>query len=189
MVSGSQNLKKIATPGSLISVIEEYFPGKNTYVVNGDIIAKIVGWIVHDNEKRVISIREVKDPKIPREGEIIYAIVTKMREISITLDVFYIEDRSVILYPPLSGSLHKTNISGEYFKTIYDAYGYGDIVKAKVIISKNPLILTTRGRELGVIVARCPSCMRYLKKRGFNLYCPRCKKNIRRKVSSDYRFK
>jgi len=189
LASEPQKTKAVATPGDVVSVIEEYFPGKNTYTIDGEIIAKLVGIIVANYDKRIITIEEAYKPKIPQEGEIVYAIVTKIRDISITLDVFYIETRNQLLHPPLTGSLHKMNISGEYFKSTYDAYGYGDVLRAKVLIPKIPLILATRGREYGVILARCPSCMGYLKKRGFNLYCPKCKKTIRRKVSSHYLIK
>ena len=184
-----QRAEEVVTPGDAISVIEEYFPGKNTYILDGEIIAKLVGQVMANYEKRTISIKEASKVKMPLKGEKVYAIVTKIRDVSISLDVFYIETRSVLLYPPLSGSIHKMNISSEYFKSAYEAYGYGDIIKARVLISRIPLILSTKGREYGVILARCPSCMRYLRKRGFSLYCPKCKKTIRRKVSSHYFLK
>ncbi len=186
MALESQKAKPIVTPGDVVSVIEEYFPGKNTYTIDGEIIAKLVGFLVTNYSERTINIEEINKPKIPQKGETVYAIISKIRDVSIMVDVFYIESRNQLLHPPLTGSLHKMNISGEYFKSTYDAYGYGDVIKAKVLIPKIPLILTTRGREYGVILARCSSCMGYLKKRGFNLYCPKCKKTIRRKVSTYY---
>jgi len=184
----SQRDISIVVPGERVAVIEEYFASDNTYVSEGDIIAKVVGRVVADYEDRKIRVVGFKRAPLPKKGESVYAVVTRIKDISATLSVFYIEDRKLELLPPITGILHVLNISTTYVRNIYDALGYGDIVRAQVIVERPPpVILSLRGREYGVIYAKCPYCMRPLKKRGFTLYCFNCRKNVKRKIAAQYR--
>ena len=179
---------KLAVPGERIAIIEEFFPRENTYVVNGDILARVMGRVVEDYESREIRVERLKEPLLPREGETVLAVVTRIRDVAAIADVFYIEDRDVYIVPPVTGTLHVLNISTTFVKSIYDVIGYGDIIRAKVLVSRPiPVILSIKGREYGVILARCPYCMSLLKKRGFTLYCFNCRARVRKKIASIYR--
>ena len=192
MSSGSlrEKARPLVVPGERIAIIEEYFADANTYIVNGDILAKVVGNVVTDYEQRKIAVRSIKKPPLPCPGETVLATVTRIRDINAVLDVFLIEDREIYLIPPVTGTLHVLNISSTYVKSIYDAIGYGDVVRAKVLVSRPiPVILSIKGREYGVVFSRCPYCMSPLKKRGFTLYCYHCKKSVRKKIAAGYRVR
>lgn len=182
--------KQLVVPGERVAIIEEFFANANTYVANGDILAKVVGNVVMDYDRRKIAVRSIKSPPLPRPGETVLATVTRIREINAALDVFFIEDRGTYLIPPVTGTLHVLNISSTYVKSIYDAIGYGDVVRAKVIVSRPiPVILSIKGREYGVVFSRCPHCMEPLRKRGFTLYCYNCKKSVQKKIAAGYRVR
>ena len=181
---------KVVVPGEKIAIIEEFFPSANTYVKDGDILAKTIGTVSVDLKKRIINVESAKKPPLPRKDEIVYAVVTKIRDISASLNIFYIEDRDIFLYPFVGGTLHVINVSSSFVKSLYNVIGYSDIVRAKILVERPPpLILTLRGRDLGVILARCPSCLNPLKKKGYNLVCLRCKKTVKRKISVHYMVK
>lgn len=178
---------KLTIPGETIAVIEEFFAGDNTYMVNGYIISKILGRVETDATKRVIRVEPLKRIYLPEIDEVVYGRVITIRDPIAFLDVIYIENRDKHLLKPLSGILHANNVSSSYVKSLYEVIGYGDVVRAWVMESKTlPLELSIKGREFGVIFSKCPHCMTPLKKRGFNLFCSRCRKSFKKKISSRY---
>lgn len=181
---------RVVTPGEIIAVIEEFFAGRNAYVSDGYIIARRLGRIVADMKDRVIDVSPLKTIPIPQKGETVYGVVTSIRDPLATIDVFYVEDRNKPLPYHFSGLLHATNVSSSYVKTLYNVVGYGAVVRAKVIEGGAlPLELSLKGRDYGVIYAKCAYCMRPLRKRELSLYCPSCRASFRRKVSSRYMVK
>ena len=179
--------EKLTIPGETIAVIEEFFAGDNTYLMNGDIISKILGRIIADINKRVIKVEPLKRLYLPEVNEVVYGRVVTIRDPIAFLDVIYVENRNKPLLKPLSGILHVNNVSSSYVKSLYEVIGYGDVVRAWVMESRTlPLELSIKGREFGVIFSNCPYCMTPLKKRGFNLFCNKCKKSFKKKVSPKY---
>jgi exosome complex component CSL4 len=64
----------------------------------------------------------------------------------------------------------------------------GDIVRAKVIgVQREPIQLSTVGRDLGVLVALCSRCRTVLNREGNRLRCPECGSLESRKLTNDYR--
>ncbi len=168
-------------------MIEEFFPGENVYVRDGYLVSRAVGVAIADMEDRVLNVKAAKELPLPKAGESVYALVSNVKDLVAFLEVFYIEDRDKFLPTPLSGFLHVSNASSSYVKSLYDIMGYGDIVRAKVLESGSPpVILSLKGREYGVILAKCPMCMKPLRRKGLYLYCFSCGKSFKRKVSSRY---
>lgn len=180
--------KKFVLPGERIAVIEEFFPSLNTFKINGDIFAKIPGFININFKSREISVIPLfpTKPLFPRYNDIVYGIVSRVKDVIAIIDIFEIEGKG-ILSNPISGLLYVSYVSSYYVKDLFEVIRTGDIIRARVI-SKNriPLILSIKGRDNGVIYARCPYCMRPLKRRGLNLFCPACKRILSRKISSFY---
>ena len=180
--------KKFVLPGEKIAVIEEFFPSLNTFKIDGDIFAKLAGFINISFKSRKISVIPISPikPLIPRYNDIVYGIVSRVKEVIATVNIFEIEGKG-ILSNPFSGLLYVSYVSSYYIKDLFEAIRTGDIIRAR-IISKNriPFILSIKGRDNGVIYARCPYCMRALKKRGLNLFCSGCRKTSNRKISSFY---
>jgi len=177
-------LGEIAVPGESIGVIEEFAPGENVYVLDGEIVSKIVGLITKDMRKLRVDVKLCKNPPFPKKDDIIYGFIERIKDVFAVVKIFYIENRNLVLPLAFTGTLHIMNIGGERVGKVYDVYGYGDIIRAKILLNKGPpFLLTTIGRDLGVILARCPKCMAILKKRGLKLFCTRCRINVRRKVA------
>ncbi|HDH06947.1 MAG TPA: hypothetical protein ENF87_01105 [Thermoproteales archaeon] len=176
--------KRLVLPGDEIAVIEEFMGKSNTYTVDGRVLSKVVGLVRYDLEERTADISPLKPLPLPKKDDVVYAIVTRVKDIAASLDIFYLETRDRYFYPPLSATLHVMNVSTSYVKVLYDVLGYGDIVRARVLVGKTPpYVLSLKGREFGVIYSNCPYCMMPLRKRGFTLFCPRCKRTTKRKIS------
>ena len=179
--------RRVVVPGEELGVIEEYVPLSNTYVEDGVIRAKVVGELRADALRHEVEVLEARRASLPREGETVYAVVTGMRDVIGYLDIFYNEDTGSEYVPPYRGVIHISEISSSRVRSISEIFGYGDVVRARVISSKPPFLLSTKGFEYGIVFARCPRCTTPLKKRGLWLYCYACKKVYRRrKVSRLY---
>jgi exosome complex component CSL4 len=121
----------------------------------------------------------------PNEGNLVLGIVKSVRDKNLTLKIVQIEDKP--LYTYFDGVMHISDVSEGYVKTMLDAFKVGDIVRAKVISTKNREIhLTTQGSELGVIQAKCSLCGHSLILDKNNLRCPQCNRARWRKIAYDY---
>ncbi len=176
--------RRLVLPGEEVAVIEEFIGKNNTYVAEGRVLSKIIGLVDYDLEDRIAVVNPLKKLSLPQKNDIVYAIVTRVKDIAASLEIFYVENHNRYFHPPLSATLHVMNVSTSYVKVLYDVLGYGDIVRAKILVGKTPpYVLSLKGREFGVIYSNCPYCMTPLKRRGFTLFCPRCKRTTRRKIS------
>jgi len=180
--------KKVLVPGETIGVIEEFIPCENVYVINGFIKSLVLGIPLYNLKEHIVSVRPVKEnkPLIPRLNDIVYSQVTRIRENVAFTSIFEIERRGC-LQVPFTGILHISQISSSYVKTIYDAVRVGDIIRARVISKKGPPFhISTKGKDMGVVYALCPLCVRPLKKRGIYLLCTSCRRISKRKLSELY---
>jgi len=182
--------KEVVVPGEKLAVIEEYLPRENVYVNVDFILSKIIGTIFRDNEKKEISVRRIKELSLPKVRDVIYGIVTSIRDPIAYVDIIYIENRNKIFLNPFDSFLHANNVSSMYVRSLYDAIGYGDIIRAYIVDGYNPPYeLSIKGREFGVVYARCPLCMRPLRRKGYELFCSKCRKKFKRKISTYYFLK
>ena len=176
-------------PGEILGVIEEFVPGKNVYVdeQNGTLRSKIRGKAIKNFTLHVVSVVSDKQVPLLKEGDIVYGFIDGVKDVIAFVKIFYIENRKRVLLRPLTGIIHVQNVSSDRVRTIYNAYSYGDIIRFKVAEEGGPpYVLSTIGREFGVILARCPQCMGILKKKGYSLFCPKCKVRVKKKVSLRY---
>jgi len=185
--------RDIVTPGETLAVIEEFFPGENTLEKKGEIRSLIVGLIQADFNRRVISVRKARKnrPLLPEPGDVIYALVQTVKDGVIAInDIIEIENKGV-LSVPFTGILHVSESSSSYVKSLYEILRPGDFIRAVVVgrMKGPPYRLSIKGRDFGVILARCNFCLRYLRLKGGQLYCGRCKTTLRRKISLYYLFK
>jgi len=179
--------RRLVLPGDEIAVIEEFMGKNNTYIVEGRILSKVVGLVNYDLEDRIASVNPLKTLSLPKKDDIVYAIVTRVKDIAASLEIFYIENHKKYFHPSLSATLHVMNVSTSYVKVLYDVLGYGDIVRAKILVGRTPpYVLSLKGRGFGVIYSNCPYCMTPLKKRGFTLFCPKCRRTTKRKISMSH---
>lgn len=186
-------------PGEPVGVIEEYLAGKNVYVdaENSVLRSKIIGLLLRDNVKHIVEIDPVKEPRLLSKGDVVYGYLDGVRETIAFVKIMLIEKgrekgvpEGILLLRPYSGILPASNISSDPVRNIFNVYSYGDVLRAYVSEEGGPpYVLSTRGREYGVVLARCPHCMSILRKKGNYLVCPYCGSRVRKKASIYYLVK
>lgn len=180
---------RFVVPGDRIGVIEEFIPGHGTYVIDGVIYASNTGFLSIDPKSRIVSV-EPASRRIcaPRIGNTVVGYVWNIQTAMAFIRIFKIE--KYFLSGFFTGILHVSDIDVRFTKDILDALKVGDIVRAKVISETNrTYFLTTKGENLGIILALCSKCggtLRLKSKREKKLYCDECGNVETRKIASDY---
>lgn len=184
--AGRQTREVLVFPGERLGVIEEFTPGNGTYVENGNIYSSITGQLLIDSAKREAHIRpKTRQPLIPREGDIVVGEVTNVQEKTLTLKIMQIG--AAQLSTSFTGIMHISDTSRSYVKTMSDAFKAGDVVRAKVISTKNrEFHLSTQNDKLGVIQAFCIHCGNPLTLQRNRLRCTVCNSFDKRKLAIDY---
>jgi len=177
---------QFVVPGERLGVIEEFSPGHGTYEEKGTIFSESIGLAVIDTVNKTVKIqRRTKKPLIPEEDSTVISIVTSTQDKVAQVNILEIDQKRV--GTPFSGILHISSSSPRYERTMKEVCKTGDIVRAKIVSTKNRVPqLTTIGRGLGVVKAYCSQCGQLLTQRNQTLQCPSCGKVERRKMSDDY---
>ncbi len=191
-MSRSNVEERPVAPGDALGTIEEYDAGPGTYAgVDGIIRAAVAGTAVIDMTARIVTVKPVRNLKLPRAGSDVLGVVTSVRHDVVLLDLFAAVTlkpvpRFLYEFPSrLSGAVTIANIAEEYVKDIYDYYRPGDIVLARTLNSSTPYHLTTRGPQYGVLYARCSVCGAIMEPVNNRMMrCPKCRRTEKRKVSS-----
>jgi exosome complex component CSL4 len=173
-------------PGGLLGVIEEFIPGKGTYVENGRIFAQISGRTLLDHQNRTVSVYPlVRIAKVPRVGNIVIGQVRRLLSKTAIVRIFNIGGEP--LTGVFSGLLYISDVSTAYFNSINDACKPGDIIRAKVISVKNQIThLSTTDKDLGVLYTFCSRCGHMLDRKRYTMSCPRCRNVEKRRIAPDY---
>ncbi|AFD00483.1 putative RNA-binding protein [Methanocella conradii HZ254] len=174
-------------PGDMIGTSEEFIPGKGTYEDKGNIYAVTTGRVVYNKKERSVSVEPVTNtPPTPREGDIVIGRVTDIKGSVALVELSRIKghlDREIA--GNTQAAIHISNVKDSYVQDLSREFGYQDIVKAKVIDTKN-MRLSTVDKNLGVLTSQCQRCRVTLVLEGNRLKCPKCEKRETRKLSSDY---
>ena len=182
-----KNLRNIEVfPGDKLAVIEEFNDGEGTYQHEGEIRSNEIGKTKISVRRRAISVKK-KTPKplYPEEGMEVIAEVGSVARKDARIDIFVIQGKEN--FPTISGVVHISDISKDYIKNIDMAVRSGDIIKGKIVNTKNRLNQTSMaGSEYGVVYAYCTRCGGLLEQRGGKLTCPDCGRVERRKLAKSY---
>jgi exosome complex component CSL4 len=174
-------------PGDLVGTSEEYISGKGTYEEGGNIFANATGKVAVNKKERSVFIEPVtKIPPTPREGDIVVGRVVDIKGSVALVELARIKgslDREIA--GNTQAAIHISNVKDSYVQDLAQEFGYQDIVKAKVIDTKN-MRLSTVDKTLGVITSQCPRCKINLKYENGKLKCPKCERKENRKLSQDY---
>ncbi len=174
-------------PGEPLCVEEEFMPGPGTYLDDKGVVrAAIIGEPVFDMASRRVSVKSlVRKSALPKQGDAVVGIVAAVKE-----DVAIVKVIGFDIYAPfknpITGLLHISQISDQRLETIYDAVKLGDLIRARVVNSYVPLLLSTKEPRMGVILAHCSRCGAVLAKRDGTLICSACGNVETRKISIDY---
>jgi len=99
--------------------------------------------------------------------------------------IFQIGDK--LISGVFTGVLHISDVHLRYVDSMFDVCKAGDIIRAKVISTKNQVYhLSTKDKDLGVIYAFCSRCGGTLGSKRQGMVCPRCGNIERRKIVFDY---
>lgn len=159
----SEKEKRIVVPGDEIGVIEEFLPKYNCYEKDGIIISENWGEVKVDSKKHQVRVIPTQRIQKIQRGTVAIGYITEIRrqKANVTLIRFRFKNERDFkdIKATFPASLHISNMSDRYTRSIHDGVRPGDYVICK-IISTNPdyRISLTGSRELGVIHAACFVC-------------------------------
>ncbi len=175
----------IVLPGEKLCVEEEYISSIGTYSEGGVVRAAIIGRVQYDIINRKVYIKPVRNPVIPKAGDIVIGVVGQMRDDLATINIIGYDINNLFKHS-FTGVLHISQVADARVPTLYDAIRIGDIIRAKVLNSYIPILLSIREPRLGVIQAYCSRCGSPLTKSGDKLQCSFCGNIENRKMAIDY---
>ena len=178
--------ERFVTPGEQLGVIEEFLPGSGTFVQDGGIYASEAGVLQLDVRRREVLVKpKTRRPLIPKAGDTVIGEVTSTSDKTLSMKIN--EINGVETSSGLTGIMHVSDITHGYVKSVNDAFRAGDIVRARVISTKNrEYHLSTEEDNLGALKAACIYCGHSLTLYRRNLRCSNCGEAARRKIASDF---
>ena len=182
-----QKTGRLVVPGDRLGVIEEFIPDAGTYVKDGVIYSKIIGRALIDLQNRRVSVYPlVKEELVPKPSSIVVGQIGNAQSDNVLVRIFRLGDKK--LSGEFSGILHVSDVSDRYVDMMSDVVKPGDIVRAKVISSKNRIFhLSTNDKNLGIIYAFYSRCSTLLEHQRYDeLRCPKCGNIEKRKIAPDY---
>ncbi|MGD2201249.1 MAG: exosome complex RNA-binding protein Csl4 [Candidatus Bathyarchaeota archaeon] len=173
-------------PGEKLSVIEVFQDGPGAYQINGDIRSSVLGKAHFDLENRKVEVvKKTRELVLPLEGLDVIAEVGSVMRRDARVNIFIIDGK--LSENAWSGEIHIRSVERKFSRDMGGAMRDGDIIKAKIINTKNRMILlSVKGPEYGVIYAYCTRCGTLLELQRGRLHCSRCDRTERRKIASTY---
>lgn len=192
MSSSSAKVVGEVLPGDVIASIEEYLPGKGTYVDHGRglIRAALPGVAVVDEANKRVMVRPKREAKLPGPGAEVVGLVTQIRHDVVIVDLYGVvaaAPRPRWLYElssPMTSGLPIANVADEFINDLHDYYRVGDIIVAKIVSQSPPYTLATKNPQYGVVYGVCSRCggiLRFNTER--SVKCTRCGNVEKRKAS------
>lgn len=138
-------------PGDVVSLIEEYEAGENTFDDGNVVRAAAVGQKSMDKATRVASIRHPKMLSVPKEGDIVTGAVAAVMASMMAISVDYINGSPTVSQVECICSTR--NIRRKNIALV------NDIVRVKVVSHLNGAIHASINEpDLGVIFTKCRKC-------------------------------
>ncbi len=185
-MSGTRTSGRFVVPGEKLGVIEEFIPDAGTYVADGVILSKSVGYILMDHANKKVSVYPAaRNPNVPNVGAIVVGSAMSVQSSLVVVRLTKVRRRFISGF--FSGVIHISDVSFEYTENMFDAFKVGDLVRAKVVSEANRTYhLSTKGDDLGVIYAYCSQCGGFLSLKDKELECGSCGRVEGRKIALDY---
>ncbi|MEM4488187.1 MAG: exosome complex RNA-binding protein Csl4 [Desulfurococcaceae archaeon] len=172
-------------PGDIIGVEEEAIPLHGVYVDRaGFIRALTAGVAVVDKYRKTAYVKPFNRRELLlRHNSLVEGVVVSVSEDNALVRIYSSGGSKV----DAIGLLHISQISNEYVPDIYGFIRPSDVLKARLLNSTPPYILSTKEPSAGVIFASCSSCgyPLYLSKQGI-LVCRNCGNHEKRKLAVGY---
>ena len=173
-------------PGEKLSVIEVLQSGPGAYQREGDVRSAELGRAHFDLERRLVQVeKKTRELILPLEGLDVVAEAGSVMRRDARVDIFVVDGK--LVHEPYAGVIHISDVDREYVKDMGMAMRNGDIVKARIINTKNRMVqLSVMGPDYGVVYAYCSRCGALLEQRRNRLNCPKCDRIERRKIAKTY---
>lgn len=175
-------------PGEAVAVAEEAIPQQGVYIDDkGYIRAQFAGVVLFDKYRKTILVKPVSK----REFSLRAGSVAEGKVVSVSEDVALVRIYSANGNKIMGaiGLLHISQISSEFINDIYDYVKPSDIIRARVLNSSPPYLLSIKEPSMGVILAYCSGCGRELYfHSGEYLVCKNCGRREKRKTTPGYVF-
>jgi exosome complex component CSL4 len=177
---------KFVFPGERLGVIEEFLPGRGTYVEEGNIYSSTLGYLRLDKVRKEAQIQsKARTPLTPRPGDVVIGRVTSVQDKTMSIKMFQINDK--VMQNEFVGVMHISNVSRSYVKSLSNVFKFGDLIRARVISTlNNEYHLTTQENNLGVLLSACSQCGSQLVLKNRRLRCPSCQKGEQSVIAADY---
>jgi exosome complex component CSL4 len=181
-------LKDVVVPGEEIGVIEEFLPGEGAYADSNSVRSTVLGTAILDLNERKVRVRPlIKRGLLAMErGDVVLGEVIGMKKDVAVVLIKKVENKDLVLNKPLHGMLHISQVSDKFVEFLSDMVKVTDILRAKIINSKPPYQLSIKERGLGVVMAFCSNCQIPMVIKNRKLYCPKCRVQELRKLSTKY---
>lgn len=182
-------------PGIPLSVIEEFDPGKNTFVINGEVRSSVIGNPIANMTNRVLNVTQKNAPMIPKIGDIIIGYIDMLFGNMISVRIVYINDKYSHSGFSAIASTRISNPGGSNYNPGWRErnkgkiiFKVGDIIRGRVFSLLNSSIhITLEDKDTGLVYTICFSCgNENLTKYPGGLKCSSCGNFEERKVSIDY---
>jgi exosome complex component CSL4 len=176
----------LVLPGERLGVIEEFIPDSGTYVKDGVIYSKIIGTALMDLLNKKVSVYPILGGvSAPKVGSVITGQIGNAQSDNVLVKIFKIDNKR--LSGTFGGILHISDVADRYVDSMNDVCKPGDIVRAKVISTKNQVYhLSTSERNLGILYAFCSRCGNLLDLQKYEMHCSKCGNVESRKTAPDY---
>lgn len=177
----------LVLPGEPIAVEEEAMPITGVYAGgDGYLRSMVVGLVTLDKYRKTVQVKPIgRRELVIKQGSLVEGVV-----VSVSEDLAVIRIYSVDNYRTSAiGLLHISQISSEYVADIYEYVKPSDIIRARVLTSIPPYLLSTREPATGVILAYCSHCGNYLYMQASgSLKCKGCGGQEKRKTAVGYLY-
>lgn len=173
-------------PGEKLAVIEVIQKGSGAYQLDGNVRSAELGRAHYDlKDRRVNVAKKTKDLVLPLEGLDVMAEVGSVMRRDARVDIFRIDGNAVP--KPWAAEVHISSVEREFSRDMAIAMKNSDIIKARIINTKNRMVLlSVRGPEYGVVYSYCSRCGTLLELQQGRLNCSKCDRGERRKIASTY---
>jgi len=174
-------------PGEFIGTEEEYLPGKGTYVEEGKIHAALAGELHIDSKHRATILPREKVPDV-KVGSVVYGKIEEVFESKafVTIEFSELSHRKKRTVN-MQGIIQVSEIKMQYVRSIRDEIRIGDIIKGKVVgMTPFNVLVSFKGRGLGVIKAFCTNCRHDMELKGTILECGNCGNKEKRILGFPY---
>lgn len=178
--------KKEVFPGEKLAVIEEYSDGEGTYEAEGQVRSSELGDARLNQRDRSVDVeKRTRKLNLPVEGVEVIAETGSVTRRDARVDIFMVGGKRV--EPTWTGVLHAMDVAREYSRDLEMALRNGDVIKARIVNTKNRLIqLSMAGPEYGVVYAYCSRCGNLLELQKGRLACAKCNRVERRQTARTY---